>query len=65
MKVYFNTFLIILNCIVYKCCVLVIYFNTNYCLATTRMIINMYYKKLFCIRYIYNNMTVSLSLRFL
>jgi len=50
---------------VYKCCILEIYFNTNYSLATTRMIINMYDKKLFCIRHIYNNMTKSISLRFL
>ena len=34
------------------------FFNTNYSLATTRMIINMYDKKLFCIRYIYNNMNI-------
>jgi len=59
-----NSSLIILNWIVYKCCIREIYCNINYSLATTRMVINMYDKKLFCIRYIYNNMTVPLSLRF-
>jgi len=40
------------------------YFNTNYCLTTTRMIINMYDKKLFVLD-IFNNMIISISLRFL
>ena len=61
-KCIYNSSLIILNFILYKYCTLEIYFDTNYCLATKRMITCM--KSCFVLG-IFNNMTISISLWFL
>jgi hypothetical protein len=60
----YNSSLIILNCIENnKCCKLVLYFDTNYCQAATRMIIIFLICVMSCfVLDIFNYMTISITL---
>jgi len=66
-EILFNQSLIILYCTVYnKCSILERYFVTKLCQAQSRMIINIYDKEMFhIVTDVFNNMTISISLRLL